>query len=136
MRLITEALKDYDLASGDFQKLREFFDNANVGHLPLSSNWCGIAMFNWATRCGYETPPLPQIARSWLKAGKNTTAVPEIGDVCILWRESPRSWKGHVTILVQRIYNEDLLCLGGNQNGRVQFKIYHESRLLGFRRLG
>ena len=132
MRLLTEALKDYDLSRHDVAKLRQMFDNVGVTY-PLSVNWCGIAMFNWCDRAGFETPKNPEVARSWLKVGVDSTAVAEIGDIVVFWRESPQSWKGHVTIYVQKFW-ENLLCLGGNQAGKVQFKLYHQSRLLGCRR--
>lgn len=72
-------------------------------------------------------------ARSWLKVGEEIEN-PEIGDVCILWRSSPKSWKGHVGLFL-RMDDTKIWILGGNQKNKVSIQYYPKSRLLGYRRL-
>jgi uncharacterized protein (TIGR02594 family) len=71
-------------------------------------------------------------ARSWLNTGEKVLE-PRLGDICIFWRESLESWKGHVGIYV----NESALnyyILGGNQDGSVSISPFPKSKLLGARR--
>jgi uncharacterized protein (TIGR02594 family) len=94
--------------------------------------WCS-AFLNW---CCYRTDnsrTRKLNARSWLNIGEKVEG-PRVGDIIILWREDPDSWKGHVGIYIneQDVYYN---VLGGNQNNSVCIKQYPKHRLLGFRRL-
>jgi uncharacterized protein (TIGR02594 family) len=72
-------------------------------------------------------------ARSWLTVGGETSE-PEVGDIVVLWRESPTSWKGHVGFYVRE--TEHLIfVLGGNQHNQVGINGYGKHRLLGYRKL-
>ena len=62
-------------------------------------------------------------------------SIPEPGDIVILWREDPKSWKGHVTIFLQKYGTDSQMCFGGNQGGKAQIRVYPDHRVLGFRRL-
>ena len=74
-------------------------------------------------------------ARSWLNVGIPISASDSLpGDVCILWRSSPTSWKGHVGIYVSEDANYVYL-LGGNQSNQVKISPYPKARVLGYRRL-
>lgn len=98
--------------------------------------WCSIFM-NWvAQQTGYERTKKAN-ARSWLKVGTPTDAEPKPGDVVIFWRESPKSWKGHVGIYlgISPGREDSIMCLGGNQSNQVCIQHYDKERILGFRRL-
>ena len=112
----------------------KYFKALGFGSLTDETAWCS-AFMNWvAMTAGYEyTKKLT--ARSWLKIGAPVTLGNVIkGDVVIILRESPGSWKGHVGIYV-RHDERYIYVLGGNQSNRVKIKGYPRSRLLGIRRL-
>lgn len=99
--------------------------------------WCSVFMNDVAYFASREyTGKLH--ARSWLNVGTRV-AVDDVvlGDVCVLWRESPKSWKGHVGIVVRvDVDRNRVWLLGGNQFNSVTIRAYSLGRLLGFRRLG
>jgi len=99
------------------------------------TSWCSIFM-NWvAVKCGTERS-YKLTARSWLEVGNDVFGIERPGDVVILWREKPSSWKGHVGFFVS--YSEDkrwVYLLGGNQSNKVTISKYSTSRILGIRRL-
>jgi uncharacterized protein (TIGR02594 family) len=94
--------------------------------------WCSCFM-NWiALRTGMERSGKLN-ARSWLDVGEKILE-PELGDLVVLWREDPSSWKGHVGM-----YNgqdsEFIYVLGGNQGNMVKTSPYDQGRLLSYIRL-
>lgn len=94
--------------------------------------WCS-AFVNWVALKANKSQSGKLTARSWLKVG-TPTEYPELGDVVVFWRESKKSWKGHVGFFIG--YSQDkkhIYCLGGNQNNQVNIKAYPSYRLLGFR---
>lgn len=94
--------------------------------------WCS-AFINWCAKsAGYEMSD-KLTARSWMHVG-NRVDNPEVGDVVILWRDKPDSWKGHVGLYIK---SDDywVWVLGGNQSNSVCIKKYHLSRVLQFTRL-
>lgn len=96
--------------------------------------WCS-AFLNWcAMKAGYEyTTKLN--ARSWQHIG---IEVPKnewkLGDVVVLWRSSPESWKGHVGLYIRHDENY-IYLLGGNQSNRVTISKYSISRVIAVREL-
>ena len=110
----------------------KYFESVGFGSLGDETAWCS-AFMNWiALEAGLEISG-KLTARSWLAMG-DTIEDPQPGDVVILWRESPSSWKGHVGLYI----NEDdnfIYILGGNQSNQVRISPYKKSRLLGYRRL-
>ncbi len=94
--------------------------------------WCS-AFVNWCClKAGLETSG-KLTARSWLKIGKKVLK-PQMGDIVVLWRVSPKSWKGHVGFFIKE--TKDLIyILGGNQDNQVSIKAYPKERLLDIRRL-
>ncbi|NAS30944.1 TIGR02594 family protein [Flavobacteriaceae bacterium R38] len=94
--------------------------------------WCS-AFANWiAKKSGYEyTGKLN--ARSWLSVGESTDQ-PQLGDVVILWRESPESWKGHVGFYIKETQRY-VYILGGNQNNKVNIRAYPKNRVLDYKKL-
>ena len=94
--------------------------------------WCG-AFINWiAKQCDCQKSGRLD-ARSWLNIGSKTEK-PQLGNIVVFWRESLRSWKGHVGIYVNQD-EKNIYCLGGNQSNQVNIKPYPKNQLLGFRTL-
>lgn len=93
--------------------------------------WCS-AFVNWCTlKAGmYRSEKLN--ARSWLTIGEEVLK-PKTGDIVVLWRDEPTSWKGHVGFYVSSQDN-NIFILGGNQNNMVQIQPYPKSRVLQYRR--
>ena len=102
------------------------FDGEKLGD---ETAWCS-AFVNWCAReAGLEhTGKLN--ARSWLAVGEVTTE-PKPGDVVVLWRSSPDSWKGHVGLYVRHT-NEHVYMLGGNQGNKVCIAAYPRERVLNY----
>lgn len=97
--------------------------------------WCSAFMNAMAKANGLEHPTEKAgAARSWLNVGLAVTDGPVIGDVCVFWRESPKSWKGHVGLFVRET-EKFIWVLGGNQSDQVNIRPYTKSRLLSIRRL-
>lgn len=94
--------------------------------------WCS-AFVNWvAKQAGYIRSNQLN-AKSWLTIGVSTNT-PEPGDVVVLWREQPNSWKGHVAFLIKES-KRYVYLLGGNQGNSVSIKAYPKNRVLDYRRL-
>ncbi len=103
------------------------FGNDEVAWCSIFANWCALQA------------DLPRSnaanARSWLNVGRKTS-FPVPGDVVVIWRESPSSWKGHVGFFMG--FNHDgseIFILGGNQNDEVNIQQFDVSRVLQYRRL-
>ena len=96
--------------------------------------WCSI-FINWCCEQAGLQRSHKMNARSWLYVGKTITN-PYAGDIVVLWRESPSSWKGHVGIFLG--YTKDrnkIFVLGGNQKNSVSVQAYDASQVLAFKRL-
>jgi len=117
----------------DEERILQYFHD--IGQEWVKSDevaWCS-AFLNWcAMRGGYKRSNKLD-ARSWLKVGKECFQ-PVIGDICVFWRESPDSWKGHVGIYAGK-REASIYVLGGNQNNMVCIKPYPEHRLLCYRNI-
>jgi uncharacterized protein (TIGR02594 family) len=96
--------------------------------------WCSSYLNAICQDAGFEHSGKAN-ARSWLDVG---TSIPldkvKIGDIVVLWRSSPNSWKGHVGIYIRHDSNYIWLH-GGNQNNAVNISAYPISRILDIRRL-
>lgn len=118
----------------DNPEVLKYFDEVGFDGKSLKDEtaWCS-AFMNWVAKTtGHEHTEMLN-ARSWLNVGEKIKA-PQLGDVIILWRESPSSWKGHVGIYIRE--DESMYwVLGGNQRNMVGIHGYSKQRLLGFRRL-
>ena len=105
------------------------FDGAALGD---KTAWCS-AFANWCCfKTGHEYSGKLN-ARSWMKVGIDVSK-PEYGDIVVLWREDPNSWKGHVGFFVCERYGW-IYILGGNQRDQVKISAYPKNRLLSYRRL-
>ena len=138
MKLLTAALfelgtrEKYGKAAND-GKIVDWLKNV----LPWASEdeipWCSAFMNAMAAGQGLEHTGKAN-ARSWLEVGQEV-GTPTPGDVVIFWRESPKSWKGHVGIYLNADDYGNIYVLGGNQGNMVSVKAYPATRLLGYRRL-
>ncbi len=104
-----------------------------IGHKWVKTDqtaWCS-AFANWVCKKAGEPYSGKLNARSWLSVGESTEN-PRIGDIVVLWRESPSSWKGHVGFYVKQT-KRYVYILGGNQRNKVCIQEYPKSRLLDYR---
>lgn len=111
---------------GEYQKTVGVYPDDEVA-------WCA-AFVNWLCWVVGIVGSGSSAARSFLRWGEKTTlddAKP--GDVVVLWRESPGSWKGHVGIYHDHD-DTTVTLLGGNQGNQVCFKKYDIGRVLEVRR--
>lgn len=131
-----EALKCYGLAetAGPLSspEIMAMAKELEADYHGDETSWCGLAMAAWEKRAGGKPPAAFLSARSWLGWGEPVEK-PGIGDVCVLWREDPNSWKGHVGMFIAE-RGGLLYLLGGNQGNTVTIASYHANRLLGYRR--
>lgn len=106
-----------------------------IGHDWVENDetaWCS-AYANWVNKKAGVAHSGKLNARSWLDVGEPTEN-PEMGDMVVLWREKPSSWKGHVGFFIRETDNL-IYILGGNQNNQVKITAYPKSRLLEYRRV-
>ena len=108
---------------------------AQIGHDWVKDDetaWCS-AFVNWVMKMSNKPYSGKLNARSWMDVGAPTDN-PVMGDIVVLWRESPDSWKGHVGIFIRRTVRH-IYVLGGNQQNQVNILAYKSNRLLGYRRI-
>ncbi|CAL2085172.1 TIGR02594 family protein [Tenacibaculum sp. 190524A02b] len=118
----------------DNPEVLKYFDEIGFNGRKLHDEtaWCS-AFANWVAKTAGMQFTGKLNARSWLKVGREVTS-PQMGDVVVLWRESPNSWKGHVGFFIRKT-NRHIYILGGNQRNSVCIIAYPINRLLQFRRL-
>lgn len=93
--------------------------------------WCSAFMNSIFASCGYEYSG-SLVARSWLKVGDKIKD-PKPGDIVVFWRDSPKSWKGHVAMYIRQD-SKYVYALGGNQSNMVNIQKYPKSQVLEYRR--
>ena len=92
--------------------------------------WCSAALNYFCKKTGYERSGKLD-ARSWLKLPV-LVLKPQLGDIVVLWRNSPNDWHGHVGLYISEdIYN--VYVLGGNQGDKLCISPYDKNRVLGYR---
>ena len=138
MNLIKTALSQYGVkeieGQQDHPQIIKYFNAIGFDGEKLKDEtaWCS-AFANWVAKtAGYEYSGKLN-ARSWLSVGESTE-IPDWGDVVVLWRESPESWKGHVGFYVKET-KRYVYVLGGNQRNAVCIKAYPKNRILDFKKL-
>jgi len=137
-KILENAFAEYGIKeiSGkvDNPEVLKYFDEMGYDGTKLKDEtaWCSAFMNYVAKKSGLKfTGKLD--ARSWLKIGREVIT-PKQGDVVILWRVSPKDWRGHVGIYIREA-NGWIYILGGNQSNQVKITAYPKKRLLGYRRL-
>ncbi|WP_459211416.1 TIGR02594 family protein [Aquimarina rhabdastrellae] len=138
MNLIQKALTQYGvketIGPKDNPQIVAYFDEIGFDGAKLHDEtaWCS-AFVNWVAKTTNYPYSGKLNARSWLSIGQSTDT-PTLGDLVILWRESPRSWKGHVGFYIKETARY-VYILGGNQNNSVCIKAYPKSRVLDYKKL-
>ena len=120
-------------------RILEYHRNTTLGAAKDEVSWCSAAVCTWHEEAGIPSTR-SAAARSWLEWGipiRRQKAQP--GDVCVFWRESRDSWKGHVALLADIPTNPlQITCVGGNQReggaDRVCLKDLLVDKLLDIRR--
>jgi uncharacterized protein (TIGR02594 family) len=92
--------------------------------------WCS-SLINYCMKEAGEIRTKSRAARSWLGWGVEISE-PIYGCVCVLWRDEPGSWKGHVGFFLG-LAGADVILLGGNQRNEVSVRRYPQERVLGYR---
>ena len=93
--------------------------------------WCSAALNYFCKKTGYERSGKLD-ARSWLKLPVMVLK-PQLGDIVVMWRNSPQAWEGHVGLFIaQDLHN--IFVLGGNQGDMLCISPYDKDRILGYRR--
>ena len=117
--------------TGTNPRIAEYLKTCNVP--PQGGDetpWCS-AFVNWCmVRSGYRGTG-SAAARSWLTWGSKVL-VPQVGTVTVLWRDDPKSGKGHVGLYVRR-EDAQVWLLSGNQMNQVCISPYPVNRILDFR---
>lgn len=109
----------------------------------LEAAWCaGFVSWVLATD-GYRSLTYSRSAKAIYNEAKKknmTVTNPKRGDLIVFWRESPKSWKGHIGI-VEKVSNGKIYTIEGNVGkfpskvSRFNYDINDIPRLLGFVRL-
>ena len=134
-KIIEIALGEYGIketqGSGNTPKVLEYFAESGHGWVKDDTNyaWCSV-FANYVAKMSGLKYTKNLMARSWLTVGQETKK-PEIGDVCVFWRNSINGTEGHVAFYI-REDGENILCLGGNQADEVNISRYPKSRLLAY----
>lgn len=135
LHIIKRALQDYGTRSipgaQANNKILSYFDKS--GQVQIKDDeipWCSAFMNAVMGDLGLPTTQNLG-ARNWLSIGE-LTGNAEMGDIVILWRESPTSWKGHVGLYICE-EGEFVWILGGNQNNEVNISKFPKSRILAIK---
>lgn len=104
-----------------------------------SDAWCGALLAFCEIVAENDIRPLgPRVlaARSYLEYGFQVlpeNAIP--GDIVVLWRESPDSWKGHVGYFLGFVGDgRQVVLLSGNVDGEIKIELFPVDRILDIRR--
>ena len=115
----------------DRKELAAFIQKAGITINPDNTAWC--AAFANAVLFANNIKGTGAInAKSFMEWGKSTSQ-PQQGDIVVLWRGSPQSWKGHVGFYKGADDAGNVLILGGNQDDKVSVESFSASRVLGYR---
>jgi len=110
--------------------IEAYHDSVADDDTPDDVAWCSSCV-NWLFQGVGIEGTNSRAARSWLRWGVGLSE-PAYGCVCVLWRDSPESWKGHVGIFLGYV-EHDVVLWGGNQRNEVSVRRYPKTRVMGFR---
>lgn len=112
-------------------RIEEYLRTTRAGpHAVEDVPWCA-AFVMWVLQQTGIPGTGALAARSYMKWGV-PLARPIEGCVCVLWRENPKGFKGHIGFWLADD-RDKLVLLGGNQANAVMVRPYPRARLLGFR---
>ena len=127
-------VKEYEGRSHNPSVLKYFKETGHSHIKNDETSWCAAYM-NWCAKKAALPYSKSLLARSWLKLGKKIE-VPQVGDIVVFWRGSKSSWEGHVSLfLYMDKPNNQIYCLGGNQDDGVCVAPYPIDQILGYRRI-
>lgn len=111
------------------QRVLEYHASTGKKLMTDEIPWCA-SFVGWCLQeAGYKDTD-SAAARSYLTAGKKCEL--KRGAIVVFWRESPKSWKGHVGFVFD--WNDDYIwTLGGNQGNEVSVRKYDRDKVLGYR---
>jgi len=116
--------------SADNPRIVQYHWAVGAGSSGDEVAWCS-SLVNWVFKQVGVERTRSRAARSWEKWGQELEE-PVYGCVCILWRESRQSWKGHVGFWIAEDSHRVLL-LGGNQGNEVCARWFPKGRVLSYR---
>lgn len=124
-------LKEWTGQGKSNPEVEEFFKELGYNYSDDTA-WCS-AFANYIAK-RHNLPYSGKLdARSWMDIGCPTQS-PQVGDIVVFWRESRKSWKGHVAFFMSQD-DEYVYALGGNQSNMINISAYPKYRVLGFRNL-
>ena len=119
------------LPAGDSHpRITEYHAGTNIAGYDDKVSWCS-SFVNWTLAQAGIAGTGSALARSWLAWGE-PLAEPRPGCVAVLWRDDPRSWKGHVGFFL-RADGDEIVLLGGNQLESVREHRYPRAQVLAYR---
>jgi len=111
-------------------RITQYHGETNICGYDDKASWCS-SFVNWCFDQVGITGTRSALARSWLDWGEELDA-PIQGCVAVLYRDDPRSWKGHVGFYLHHDESHVHL-LGGNQLEQVREHFYPVGSVLGYR---
>lgn len=138
--VVIEALKHYGLSEiiGSPSNERILAMVKAMGY-PFKSEeipWCGTFLAYCCHAAGVTYPDMAYRAQNWMNWGREVPVEEvQIGDVVILWRDSPTSGSGHVALFMSFMEGRrQIYLLGGNQSNQVNISPFLADRVFGYRR--
>lgn len=137
IRVLNEAVKYMGMKEipGELhnQEIIKMFKDASGADIADDETpWCAAFVGAVLERSGIPSSGKLH-ARSYQTYGLPTDEKPCVGDIVVLWRESTKSWKGHVGFYMGQSETH-VYMLGGNQGNQVCVAPYSKSRLLTIRK--
>jgi uncharacterized protein (TIGR02594 family) len=108
----------------------QYYRDVGVPQKNEEVSWCAAFVGSCLERSKIKSTR-DLTARSYLSWGRKLET-PREGCVVVFWRESPKSWKGHVAFYVRQTKNY-VYVLGGNQKDKVSIEAYPKDKVLGYR---
>lgn len=107
----------------------------DAGHPEIKHDetpWCMAFVCAHLERSGVASPKSLAVMDldTW---GEDVTDSPQVGDIVRMWRESPKSWKGHTGFWVRETTTH-VYVLGGNQGNAVSIAAFPRNRVKSIRR--
>jgi len=123
-------LREYRGSSHN-KKILQWWKDIGLGGIKDDETaWCAAYVGGVLVEAGLPSTK-SGLARSYDKWGKKLKR-PAVGSIVTFWRESPRSWKGHVGFVVGKDQKGRIMCLGGNQGNATNIKAFSHARVANF----
>lgn len=111
-------------------RITGYHARTNIAGYDDKAAWCS-SFVHWCLATWGITGTGSALARSWLDWGQPLKA-PRPGCIAVLWRDDPRSWRGHVGFYLRHDTTR-IHLLGGNQLDAVCEHDYPLDSVLGYR---